>query len=148
MLASFVLAATLAFPVRHQPVTQAVQPVVTSRPISRPEAGEVGGGEDRVQTSSYCDVKHQPTILLTNTGDSDLVVEWTLTALTPGYPTDRWSSVSLVAPGRFEGWMTPAPYLHLEIRYDDDGLPKTQSVDATCDFSGLSVHSFESSFER
>jgi hypothetical protein len=61
-----------------------------------------------------------------------LVVEWTLTAFMPGYPPDSWSSVSQVDPGQFEEWMSPAPYLHLDIRYDDDGLPATDGIDAFC----------------
>jgi hypothetical protein len=114
-----------------------------NRGVSRPDPGEIREGSDRLQVTSYCDVKHQPTILVTNSGDSDLVVEWTLTAVNPGYSTDRWSSVSLVAPGKFEGWMTPAQYLHLEIRYDDDGQPTTQSIDAACDFSNLRAAALE-----
>jgi hypothetical protein len=90
----------------------------------------------RTETSlnlyAYCDAKGQPTIMVTNGGPTPFVLEWTLTAVKPGFPPDRWSSVSLVQPGQFEGWMSPAPYLHLDVRYDDDGLPVTRSIDAFC----------------
>lgn len=126
MLASILLATTLAAGTRHLPVRNAAQPVVTSR--ERPERAS----EVTASVFAYCDTKGQPTIVLTNVGRTALVVEWTLTAFMPGYPPDAWSNVSLVEPGRFEGWMSPAPYLHLDYRYDDDGRVVTDSVLATC----------------
>ena len=52
---------------------------------------------------AYCDASGQSTIKMTNAGPTALVVEWTLTAIKPGYPPDFWSSVSRVEPGHFEG---------------------------------------------
>jgi hypothetical protein len=126
MLATLLLAAVLAAQAPHLAVQQAAQPIVVSRPVS-PNAGETG-----LDVFAYCDAKGQSTIMMTNASQAALVVEWTLTAVTPGYPPDSWSSVITVGPGQFEGWMSPAPYLHLDVRYDDDGLPTTDSVDAFC----------------
>jgi hypothetical protein len=137
MLASLVLATVLAVPVSHLSVRQASPPIVLNHGISRSAV------VDRVKVSSYCDVRNQPTILVTNSGATDLVLEWTLTVIKPGYPTDRWSNVSLVEPGRFEGWMAAATYLHLDIRYDDDGLPTTESVDAFCPAPTVQAGGFE-----
>ncbi len=81
---------------------------------------------------AYCDAKGQSWIMATNAGPSAFDVLWTLTANKPGYPPDQWSSVSRVEPGQFEAWMSPAPSLHLDIRYDDDGLPATKSIDTSC----------------
>jgi hypothetical protein len=127
MLASLLLATVLAVPVNHLPVLQASQPIVLNRGILRADT------VSPIEISAYCDMNHQPTILVTNSGANDLVIEWTLTAIRPGSVTDRWSSVSLLKPGRFEGWMAPATYLRLDIRYDDDGIPATESADAFCE---------------
>ncbi|MDL2719014.1 MAG: hypothetical protein PT977_14800 [Acidobacteriota bacterium] len=137
MLASLLLATVLAVPVNHLSVRQASQPIVLNRGISRPAA------VDRVKIFSYCDMRNQPTIMVTNSGPTDLVLGWTLTVIKPGYPTDRWSSVSFVGPGKFEGWMAPATYLHLDIRYDDDGIPVTESADAFCEAPTVQAGGFE-----
>lgn len=125
MLAPLLLATALAVRV-HLPVHQVVQPIVVGHEaLQKVDAASLN-------VFAYCDARNQPTIMVTNAGPTALVVEWTLTAIKPGYPPDHWSSLSRVEPGQFEGWMAPAPYLHLEIRYDDDGLPTTNSIDAFC----------------
>ena len=89
-------------------------------------------GDVTANVLAYCDARGQPTIVLTNVGPAPLVVEWTLTAFKPGYPPDTWSNVSLVEPGQFQGWMSPAPYLHLDYRYDDEGREVADRVLAYC----------------
>ena len=126
MLIPLLLATAVAVRPPHLPVHNAARPIVAVR-----EAPQ-GIEETRLSVFKYCDAKGQPTIILTNAGTAIFVVEWTLIAMKPGYPPDHWSSVSRVEPGQFEGWMSPAPYLHLDIRYDDDGLPTTNSFDAFC----------------
>lgn len=126
MLAHLLFATALAIPVQHLPVHQAAQPIAVGR--QAPQKNEEAG----LNIFAYCDARNQPTIMVTNSGPAAFVVAWTLTAVKPGYPPDLWSSVSRVEPGRFEGWMSPAPHLHLDIRYDDDGLPATDSIDAFC----------------
>lgn len=126
MLATILLATTLAAGTRHMPVQGAAQPVVAVR--ERPERA----ADATANVLAYCDANGQPTIVLTNAGATPLVVEWTLTSFQPGYPPDTWSNVSHLEPGRFEGWMSPAPYLHLDYRYDDDGQVVTDSILASC----------------
>jgi len=125
MYATLLLAAALATRVQHLPV-RAAQPIVVNREV--PQRAE----ESSLKMSSYCDASRQTWIVVTNAAPDAYVLEWTLTANKPGYPMDRWSGISRVEPGQFEGWMSPAPYLHLDIRYDDDGLPTTNSIDASC----------------
>ena len=122
MYAPLLLATALVARVAHLPA----QPVVVVREAHR------NVEEDSVSVFAYCDVRGQSTIMMTNAGPTAVVVDWTLTAFKPGFPPDFWSSVSRVEPGHFEGWMSPAPYLHLDFRYDDDGLPTTNSIDAFC----------------
>jgi hypothetical protein len=126
MLANLLFATALAVPAQHRPVHNAARPIVVSR--QAPQRIE----ETSLNVYAYCDAKGQPTIMMTNAGSATFLVEWTLTAVKPGYPPDSWSSVSRVEPGQFEGWMSPAPYLHLDFRYDHDGLPITKSIDAFC----------------
>jgi hypothetical protein len=126
MFAPILLATALALPAQHRPVQQVAQLIAAGR--QAPEKIE----QASLNLFAYCDASRQTWIMVTNAGPAPLVVEWTLTANKPGYPPDRWSSVSRVEPGQFEGWMSPAPYLHLDIRYDDDGLPATSGIDAFC----------------
>lgn len=126
MLAPLLLATALAVRVQHVPVHQVAQPIMVGREAPRKVEGA------SLNLFAYCDASRQNWIMVTNAGPTAFVVEWTLTAIKPGYPPDRWSSVSSVESGRFEGWMSPAPYLHLDIRYDDDGLPTTNSIDTFC----------------
>lgn len=126
MLAHLLFASALAVRAQHLPVQHAAQPVVAVR--QAPQRAE----ETSLNMSAYCDARGQATIMVTNAGPGAFLVEWTLIAVKPGYPPDRWSSISRVEPGQFEGWMSPAPYLHLDIRYDDDGLPVTNSIDVFC----------------
>ena len=126
MLVPLLLAAAIASRVPHSPVQNAAQPVEMGR--EAPQRAEEAGPN----LFAYCDASRQPTIMVTNDGSTALVVEWTLTASMPPYPPDRWSGVSTLEPGKFEGWMSPALYLHLDIRYDDDGLSGTNSIDASC----------------
>ncbi|MFI5120808.1 MAG: hypothetical protein ACHQM4_10355 [Thermoanaerobaculia bacterium] len=124
MVATLLIAAVLGAGAPHLPVHHVAQ-------------SSVGGHQapqkvDDVNLVAYCDTRGQSTILVKNGAPTPLVVEWTLTAFMPGYPPDSWSSVSRVDPGQFEEWMSPAPYLHLDIRYDDDGLPATDSIDTFC----------------
>ena len=122
MIAPLLLAAAL----QHLPVNRVSQPPV----LGREAAQKIE--DTSLSMLAYCDARGQSTIMVTNLGPTPLVVEWTLTATIQEDDPDTWSSVSRVEPGQFEGWMSPAPYLHLEIRYDEDGLPKTDSVDAFC----------------
>lgn len=126
MLAPLLLAAALAQKIQHSPVHQAAEPVA----VSLEAAHRVE--KAKLDIFEYCDASRQSTIMVTNPAPSAFVVEWTLTAVMPGYPTDHWSGVSRLEPGQFEGWMSPAPYLHLDIRYDDDGQVTTNSIDALC----------------
>lgn len=126
MLAPILLATALATQVQHLPIHQAVQPIVVGR--QAPRRLEEGG----LSMLAYCDTKGQSWITVTNASPTPFFVEWTLTATMPGFPPDVWSNVSQVAPGQSEGWMSPAPFLHLDISYDDDGLPTTNSIDASC----------------
>lgn len=126
MYASLLLATILAVPAQHLPARQVALAVVAGREAPQKV------GEGTMGLYGYCDARNQPTIMMTNAGSSAYVVEWTLTAIKPGYPPDRWSSVSRVEPGQFEGWMSPAPCLHLDVLYDDDGFPTANSIDASC----------------
>lgn len=126
MLAPLLLITALAVRAQHLPVHQVAQAAVAGREARQKV------DEGNLNMFAYCDARNQATIMVTNAGPAAFVVEWTLTATEPGYPPDRWSSVSRVEPGQFEGWMSPAPYLHLDIRYDDDGLPTTNNIDAFC----------------
>lgn len=126
MYAPLLLAATLAVAAPHRAVHEAGRPIAVSR--QAPREGEGAS----VNLFAYCDAKRQSWIMVSNAGPTPLVVQWTLTAIVPGYPQDRWSGVGRVDPGKFEGWMSPAPYLHLDLRYDDDGLPTSKSIDASC----------------
>ncbi|HEX2798322.1 MAG TPA: hypothetical protein VHQ44_01505 [Thermoanaerobaculia bacterium] len=126
MLAPLLLATALAVRVQHVPVHQVAQAIVVGR--EAPQKVDEGS----LNMFAYCDARDQATIMVTNAGPTAFVVEWTLTATKPGYPPDRWSSVSRVEPGQFEGWVSPAPFLHLDIRYDADGLPTADSIDAFC----------------
>lgn len=126
MIAPLLLATALAVRPQHLPVHQVAQPIV----VGHEEPRKVGGAD--LNMFAYCDVRNQPTIMVTNGGPTAFLVNWTLTSTKPGYPPDQWSSVSRVEPGQFEGWMSPAPYLHLDIRYDDDGVPTADSIDAFC----------------
>ncbi len=119
------LATALTLRAPHLPVRHAAQPSVGLHAPQRVD-------DSALNLFSYCDAKGQTWVMVTNVGPTAFVVEWTLTAVKPGYPPDRWSSVSRVEPTQFEGWMSPAPYLHLEVRYDDDGVPATKSIDAYC----------------
>jgi hypothetical protein len=125
MIAPLLLATAVAVRA-HLPVQHAAQPVGVLR--EAPQRIE----ETSLNMFAYCDARGQPTIMVTNAGPAAFVVEWTLTAVKPGYPPDRWSSVSRVEPGQFEGWMSPAPYLHLDIRYDEDAQPTTDTIDVFC----------------
>lgn len=127
MIVPILLATALSVPTRHLPAHQAGQPMVVSR-----EAPREAEGASPLNLFAYCDAKRQSWIMVTNAGPTPLVVQWTLTAIVPGYPQDRWSGTGRVDPGKFEGWMSPAPFLHLDIRYDEDGLPATSSIDASC----------------
>jgi len=126
MLATLLLATALVAPVQHLPVRQAAQPVVVARDAP------LNIEADSLNLYAYCDARGQAEIMMTNAGPAAYVVEWTLTAVKPGYPPDSWSSVSSVGPGQFEGWMSPAPYLSLNVQYDVDGLPTANSVDVSC----------------
>ncbi|MFI5197059.1 MAG: hypothetical protein ACHQJD_00425 [Thermoanaerobaculia bacterium] len=126
MLATLLFATAFVARVQHLPVHSVDQPIVVSR--ESPQKVDQGG----LDTFAYCDARGQSTIIATNATSTFLIIDWTLTAIKPGYPPDLWLNVSRVEPGQFEGWMTPAPYLHLDIRYDDDGLPTTKSIDAFC----------------
>lgn len=126
MISALLLAAAVALPLAHAPV-RAAEPVSVTRRETPRKVDDV-----RIVMSAYCDAKQQPTIVLTNVGPADVFVAWTLTAVMPGNPTDVWSHVSFLGSGRFEGWMSPAPYLLLVVQYDDDGLPTTQSIEAAC----------------
>ena len=126
MYAPLLLAAALAAATPHHPVQEAAQPITVSRQAPRKAEG------DSVNLFAYCDAKRQSWIMVTNAGPTPLVVQWTLTAIVPGYPQDRWSGTGRVDPGQFEGWMSPAPYLHLDLRYEDDGLLTSKSIDASC----------------
>ncbi len=126
MLAPLLLATALVIRPEHLPVRQVAPPIV----VDRETLQKFGDGS--LNLFAYCDASRQTWIMVTNAGPTPFVVEWTLTATKPGYPPDRWSNVSSVEPGQFEGWMSSAPFLHLEIRYDDDGLPITKSIDASC----------------
>ena len=86
----------------------------------------------KMNAVAYCDTRQQPTIVLTNIGAADVAVVWTLTAVKPGYPKDVWSSISILSPGKFEGWVSSGSYLQLSARYDDDGEPVTLSVEVAC----------------
>lgn len=125
MIAPLLLAAVAAISVPHLPVRAA-----RSIAVSREAPQRVEGGS--LNLVAYCDARGQSWITVTNAGPTAFDVEWTLIADKPGYPPDQWSSVSRVEPGQFESWMSPAPTLHLDIRYDDDGLPATNSIDASC----------------
>jgi len=128
MIATLLLTAALVVPVQHLPVRQAAaQPVVVAR-----EAPPNVVDADSLSIYAYCDARGQSTIMMTNAGPTAFVVEWTLTAIKPGYPPDSWSSFSSVGPGQFEGWMSPAPYLSLNVQYEVDGLPTANSIDASC----------------
>lgn len=127
MISALLLAVALSLPLAHVPVRAAAEPI----PVARHEA-PLQVDAVRITMFAYCDASQQPTIMLTNVGAADVVVAWTLTAVIPGYPTDVWSHVSYLGSGQFEGWMSPASYLRLVIRYDDDGLPTTQSTEAAC----------------
>jgi hypothetical protein len=126
MYAPLLLATVLSMQAQHLPVHQAARPIVVGREAPR------NVEEGSLSVFAYCDVKGQSTIMMTNAGPTAFVVEWTLTAIKPGYPTDTWSSVSTVGPGQFEGWMSPAPYLSLDVRYDVDGVPTANSIDVSC----------------
>ncbi len=126
MIAPLLLATALVVRPQHLPVRQVAQPIVVGHETPQ----KIGGGG--LTLVAYCDASRQTWVVVTNSAPTPYVVEWTLTAVKPGYPPDRWSSVSDVEPGQFEGWMSPAPYLHLDIRYDDEGLPTTSSIDAFC----------------
>jgi hypothetical protein len=125
MISALLLASAVAL-LRTVPV-QAVEPIL----VAHHEAARAVD-EDRINVFAYCDSRQQPTIVLTNVGSAGIPVAWTLTAVRPGYPTDVWSNVSLVASGQFEGWTSSASYLLLVVHYDDDGLPATQSIEAAC----------------
>ncbi len=129
MIAPLLLATALTVRAQHVPVRQASQPVVVREAPQRI-------GEGSLSLYAYCDAKGQATIMVTNAGATSFVLEWTLTVINPGYPPEHWSSVSRVEAGQFEGWMSPAPYVHLEIRYDDDGQATTNSIDAFCPATG------------
>lgn len=132
LLLPLLLASTIAERAAHLPVhqtAQPAQPVVAAR--GEPQAPQEGG-EDKLAILTYCDVSRQPTITVTNVGPTALVVAWTMTATMPPYPPDSWSNVSRLEPGQFEGWMSPAEVLHLDVKYDDDGQPATNSIDASC----------------
>jgi hypothetical protein len=126
MLAPILLATALVARVPHLPVHQAVQPIVVGR--EAPRRVEEGS----LSMFAYCDARGQSWITMTNATPTAVVLEWTRTSTMAGFAPDVWSSVSQVEPGQSEGWMSPARYLHLEIRYDDDGLPTTNSIDASC----------------
>jgi hypothetical protein len=126
MICALLLAAAVALPRTHAPV-QAAEP----SPVVRHEA-PLKVDTVRITMSAYCDASQQPTIMLTNVGPADVVLAWTLTAVMPGNSTDVWSHVSLLVSGQFQGWMSPASYLRLVVRYDDDGLPTMQSIEAAC----------------
>ena len=126
MIVPLLLATAIALRVPHPPVQKAAQPVAVGR--EAPQRVEEAG----LNLFAYCDASRQPTIMLTNDGSTVLVVEWTLTAVMSSYSPDRWAGVSTLEPGKFEGWMSPALFLHLDIRYDDDGVPTTSGIDAFC----------------
>jgi len=126
MIATLLLATALVAPVQHLAVRQVAQPVVVARAAPLNIEGE------SLSLYGYCDARGQSTIMMTNAGSTAFVVEWTLTAMKPGYPPDSWSSVANVGPGQFEGWMSPAPYLTLNVQYEVDGLPTENSVDVSC----------------
>jgi hypothetical protein len=130
MISALLLASALALPSGHVPV-RAAEPIPVVRHDAPRKVDEV-----RINIFAYCDASQQPTIMLTNVGRADVVVAWTLTAVMPGHPTDVWSHVSFLGSGQFEGWMSPASYLRLEVHYDDDGLPTTQSIEAACPATG------------
>jgi hypothetical protein len=136
MISALLLAAAVALPRSHAPV-QAAEPAPVVRHEARLKVDEV-----RINMFASCDARQQPTIMLTNDGPADVVLAWTLTAVMPGNSMNTWSHVSLLGSGQFEGWVSPATYLRLVVRYDDDGLPTTQSIEAACpttagDDSGL-----------
>ncbi|HSB62812.1 MAG TPA: hypothetical protein VLJ18_01550 [Thermoanaerobaculia bacterium] len=126
MIVPLLLATALTVRPPHLSVQTAARPIVGVR--EAPQRLE----EATLNLFAYCDAKGQATIMATNAGPTTYVLEWTLTAMKPGFPPDRWSSVSHVEPGQFEGWMSPAPYLHLDLRYEVDGVPFTNSIDAFC----------------
>lgn len=131
MIPALLLASALALPLSHASVRSA-----GPGPVVRHEE-PLKVDEVRITTFAYCDASQQPTIMLANVGPADVVVAWTLTAVMPGHPTDVWSHVSYLGPGQFEGWMSPVSYLRLVVRYDDDGLPTTQSIEASCPAAGV-----------
>jgi hypothetical protein len=126
MISALLLASAIALPGTRVPVRAAVPIAVLGHEAPR-KVDEV-----RINMFAYCDASGQPTIMLTNVGPADVIVAWTLTAVMPGHPTDVWSQISLVGSGQFEGWMSPASYLRLDVRYVDDGLPTAQSIEAAC----------------
>jgi hypothetical protein len=125
MITALLLAAAVTLP--HTVPVRAAEPI----PVVRHEAPRKVD-EVRISMFASCGASQQPTIMLTNDGPVDVVLAWTLTAVMPGNSTDVWSHVSFLASGQFEGWSSPAVYLRLVVRYDDDGLPTTQSIEASC----------------
>lgn len=131
MISALLLASAIALqPSAHVPI-RAAEPI----PVVHREAPRMVD-EVRINIFAYCDASQQPAIMLTNVGSADVVVAWTLTAVMPGHPTDVWSHVSFLGSGQFEGWMSPASYLRLDVHYDDDGLPTTQTIEAACPATG------------
>lgn len=135
MLIPLLLVTALTQRAQHQSVQQGSQPIVMSRDV--PQRAEAA----KLDVFAYCDVSGQPTIMVTNIGPSLFTADWTLTAVKPPSPPDFWSGVSHLEPGQFEGWMSPAQYLHLEISFDYGGQTTTKAIDAFCPvmngFSGL-----------
>ena len=126
MISAVLLASAIALPGPRVPV-RAAQPI----PVVSHEAPRTVD-EVRIDMFAYCDASQQPTIILTNVGPAGVIVSWTLTAVLPGHPTDVWSQVSFVESGQFQGWMSPASYLRVDVRYDDDGRPAAQSIECAC----------------
>jgi hypothetical protein len=125
MISALLLASAIALPRTHAPVQ-------TVAPVSVRQVAPARSDAVKLDLFAYCDASQQPTIMLTNVGSADVLVTWTVTAVTPGHASDVWSNVSFIEAGQFEGWMAPVATLNLVAQYDDDGQPTTRTAQAAC----------------
>jgi hypothetical protein len=85
---------------------------------------------------AWCDVWHQPTIMVTSEAETGIVVSWILiasgTLLSPS-DGDVWSDVFLLEPGKSAAWMSPVSSLRLVISYlEGDARSSGQSIEVSC----------------
>jgi hypothetical protein len=106
------------------------------RPVAAPGPPAVVLVRAEVSMLAWCDVRQQPTIMVTNNTRTGIVVSWTLIALgTVMSPDDgdAWSDVSLLEPRTSAAWMSPVSSLSLVISYlGSNARSSGQSIEVSC----------------